>query len=83
MRTCARISFALALCVSMVAVVGCGQPSSVYVGVGVVGPYYGGGYPYYGGMGRWGGYYGRRYDEEDMPVESYPVCETPPLSPEG
>ncbi len=47
MRTCAKISFALALCVSMVAVVGCGQPSSVYVGVGVVGPYYGGGYPYY------------------------------------
>ena len=84
MRKLARISFPMALCVSLVAVAGCGTPSSVYVGVGVAGPYYGGGYPY-GGRGVWGRppYYGRRYDEEEIPVESYPVCEAPPVSPEG
>lgn len=83
MKKWAKTSSALVLCVSILAVVGC-QPSAVYVGVGVAGPWYGPGRYPYGGMGGWGrppGVYVR--DEDEVPVETYPVCETPPLSPEG
>ncbi|MCZ6918523.1 MAG: hypothetical protein O7I93_17240 [Gemmatimonadetes bacterium] len=83
MRKCAKTSPALALCVSMIlAVVGC-QPSAVYVGVGVAGPWYGPGRYPSGGMGGWGRPPGVIYEDEEVPAESYPVCETPPLYPEG
>ena len=72
----------LAVCVSTLVAVGC-YPSGVYVGVAVPGPWYGP-YPYpYGGVGVWGRPPGRLYDEDEVPMELYPVCETPPLSPEG
>jgi hypothetical protein len=78
MKTLKR-SGVLAMCVFILAAVGC-QPSGVYVGVVVPGPWYGPGpYPY-GGMGGWGRPPGVLYDDDRMPEEMYPVCETPPLS---
>ncbi len=71
---------ALAGCVLLLAAAGC-QPSGVYVGVSVPGPWYGP-YPYpYGGVGVWGRPPGWRYEEEEVPAAVYPLCETPPLSP--